>query len=342
MAALDAIGIDKSFGDARVLRAVGLRVEPGRVHALLGENGAGKSTLINVIAGVVRADAGTVTVGDAIGPFSDPRAAERNGVATLHQEHAVVPGLSVAENVLLGRPMPQRVGFVRWAALRHEVEAIFDRLGYRIEVDRDAATLGPIERTMTLLARALSLDCRLLILDEPTAALTEHERSKLFAAIRRATALGVGVLYVSHRLDEVFEIADTYTVLRNGEVATTGEIAATSTADVITAMVGRTLGAVFPERNPAADTRLLSIRDVSGRRLRGVDLDVRAGEIVGVAGLAGSGRSELLRIVGGAQRRVSGTISIGGYDGERTPPLARPPPRRRLRPGGPARRGAGP
>jgi ABC-type sugar transport system ATPase subunit len=312
VAALDAIGIDKSFGDARVLRAVGLRVEPGRVHALLGENGAGKSTLINVIAGVVRADAGTVTVGDAIGPFSDPRAAERNGVATLHQEHAVVPGLSVAENVVLGRPTPHRAGFVRWAALRHEVEGIFDRLGYRIEVDRDAATLGPIERTMTLLARALSLDCRLLILDEPTAALTEHERGKLFAAIRRATALGVGVLYVSHRLDEVFEIADTYTVLRNGEVATTGEIADTSTADVITAMVGRTLGAVFPERNPAADSRLLSIRDVSGRRLRGVDLDVRAGEIVGVAGLAGSGRSELLRIVGGAQRRVSGTISVGG------------------------------
>ena len=312
MAALDAMGIDKTFGDARVLRAVNVRLEAGSVHAVLGENGAGKSTLINIIAGVVRADAGTVTVGDAVGPFSDPRDAERNGVATLHQDHAIVPGLSVAENVVLGRRTPQVAGFVRWTALRHEVEETFDQLGYHIDVQRDAATLGPIERTMTLLARALSLDCRLLVLDEPTASLTEHERSRLFAAIRRATKFGVGVLYVSHRLDEVFEIADSYTVMRNGEVVAVGSIADTTATDVISAMTGRSLDAVFPPRRPAGDAPLLTVRELSGRRIRDVSLDVRAGEIVGVAGLAGSGRSELLRILGGAQRRAAGTISLDG------------------------------
>lgn len=318
--ALDAVGISKSFGDARVLRAVAVRVEAGVVHAVLGENGAGKSTLINIIAGVVGADGGTVTVDGAIGPFSDPRDAERNGVATLHQDHAVVPGLSVAENVLLGRSTPQRAGFVRWAAMRRQVEATFAQLGYTLDVQRDAATLGPIERTMTLLARALSLDCRLLVLDEPTAALTEHERRKLFAAIRRATALGVGVLYVSHRLDEVFDIADDYTVLRNGEVVASGPIAGTTTADVISAMTGRSIDAVFPPRRPARDTTLLTVRNLGGRRISGVSLDVRAGEIVGVAGLAGSGRSELLRILGGAQRRLSGTIALRGAAADRRHP----------------------
>jgi ABC-type sugar transport system ATPase subunit len=314
VAALDAVGIDKTFGDARVLRAVDVRVEPGRVHALLGENGAGKSTLIKIIAGVLAPDAGSLTVGDADGPFTDPRDAERNRVATLHQEHAVVPGLSVAENVMLGRPTPQLAGFVRWAALRREVEAVFARIGYSIDVERDAATLGPIERTMTLLARALSLDCRLLILDEPTAALTDHERSKLFAAIRRAASLGVGVLYVSHRLDEVFEIADTYTVLRNGAVVAHGAIADTTTTRVITAMTGRSIDAVFPPRQPAGDAPALRVRGLTGRRIRDVDLDVPTGEILGVAGLAGSGRSELLRIIGGAQRRAAGSIAVHGTD----------------------------
>ncbi len=227
-AALDATAIEKSFGASRVLRDVSVRIAPGEVHALLGENGAGKSTLIRIIAGALQPDSGTVTVGEAIGPFSSPHDAERNGVATQHQELAVVPGLSVAENVMLGHGTPQRCGFVRWAALHRRVAEIFDRLGVELDVRRDAATLSPVERTMTLLARALSIEARLLVLDEPTASLTDLERSKLFAAIRRAVALDVGVLYVSHRLDEVFEIADTYTVLRNGAVVASGRIADTT------------------------------------------------------------------------------------------------------------------
>jgi ABC-type sugar transport system ATPase subunit len=291
-----------------------VRVGPGEVRALLGENGAGKSTLIRIIAGVIQADAGAVTVGSAVGPFSDPHQAERHGVATQHQELAVVPGLSVAENVMLGHGTPQRGGFVRWGALHRHVRAIFERLGVTIDVRRDAATLSPIERTMTLLARALSVDARLLVLDEPTASLTDIERDKLFAAIRRAAALGVGVLYVSHRLDEVFEIAETYTILRNGEVVASGTIAGTTTNDVITAMTGRSIDAVFPERRQPDGTPMLAVRDLDGRQIRRVSLDVGRGEIVGLAGLAGSGRSELLRIIGGAQQRAGGGVALHGHE----------------------------
>jgi ABC-type sugar transport system ATPase subunit len=312
LAALDAAAIDKSFGASRVLHGVGVRIAPGEVHALLGENGAGKSTLIRIIAGVLQPDAGTVKVGDSVGPFANPHDAERNGVATVHQELAVVPGLSVAENVMLGHGTPQRAGFVRWATLRRGVRDIFDRLDVAIDVRRDAATLSPIERTMTLLARALSVEARLLILDEPTASLTDVERATLFAAIRRAARLGVGVLYVSHRLDEVFEIADMYTVLRNGEVVATGTIAGTSAGDVITAMTGRSIDAVFPDQNPPSGVPMLTVRDLAGRRIRGVSLDVGRGEIVGVAGLAGSGRSELLRIIGGVQPRGAGRVVLYG------------------------------
>ena len=156
---------------------------------------------------------------------------------------------------MLGHGTPQRYGFVKWAVLHRHARAIFHRLGVTIDVRRDAATLTPIERTMTLLARALSIDARLLVLDEPTASLTDVERTKLFAAIRRATASGVGVLYVSHRLDEVFAIADTYTILRNGEVVADGAIAETTASVVITAMTGRSLDAVFPERRKQATCR---------------------------------------------------------------------------------------
>jgi ABC-type sugar transport system ATPase subunit len=310
--ALDASGIDKSFAASRVLQGASVRVAPGEVRALLGENGAGKSTLIRIIAGVIQPDAGAIRVGRAVGPFSNPHEAERHGVATQHQELAVVPGLSVAENVMLGHGTPQRGGFVRWGELHRRVRAIFDLLGVTIDVRRDAATLSPIDRTMTLLARALSVDARLLVLDEPTASLTDVERDKLFAAIRRAAALGVGVLYVSHRLDEVFEIATTYTILRNGEVVASGAIENTTTNDVVTAMTGRSIDAVFPERRQPDGAPMLVVRDLDGSRIRQVSLEVGRGEIVGLAGLAGSGRSELLRIIGGAQQRAGGTVTLNG------------------------------
>ena len=314
VAALDVAGIDKSFGTTRALDGVSLRIAAGEVHALLGENGAGKSTLIKIIAGALRADGGSIAVGASVGPFSDPHDAERQGVAALHQELAVVPGLSVAENVMLGHGTPQRFGLVRWSALRRRVEAIMQRLDVVIDVGRDAASLTPIEKTMTLLARALSVEARLLVLDEPTASLTDVERTKLFAAIRRATDLGVGVLYVSHRLGEVFAIADTFTVLRNGRVVASGAIAGTTARDVIAAMTGRSIDAIFPPLNATRGETVLAVHDLCGRRIRDVSLGVARGEILGVAGLAGSGRSELLRIIAAAQSPSGGVVTLQGEE----------------------------
>jgi len=310
--ALEVEHIRKQFGEARVLDDVSLRVRAGEVHALLGENGAGKSTLIRIVAGALRPDAGSVSVGGVRGPFATPREASRHGVATLHQELGVVGGLSVAENVLLGEAVPHRAGLVRWRALRSRAAAVFEQLDYAIDVRRDAATLTPIEQTMTALARALSRAARLLILDEPTAALTDAERTKLFAALRRVAKAGVGIVYVSHRLAEVFDLADTYTVLRNGAVSARGTIGATSPDDIVMAMTGRRIDAIYPPRGNATDDVVVEVAGATGHRVRRVDLYAARGEIVGIAGLAGSGRSELLRLIAGVQR---GTVAVR-LDGE--------------------------
>jgi ABC-type sugar transport system ATPase subunit len=305
-------GLGKVYGDARVLDAVDLEVWAGEVHALLGENGAGKSTLIKIVSGVVIPDEGSVTVDGQPLHFGSPQAAMRVGVATLFQELSTVGGLSVAENVLLGRPTPSRFGVVRWGDLNDRARALFETLGQDIDVTQDADALSPVGKTMTALARALSQESKLLILDEPTAALTDAETSRLFEAIDRLKAQGIGVVYVSHRLEEIFDIADRFTVLRNGQKVDEGDVADTSVDGVIAAMAGRPIEAVFPAWEAAArETRLRAV-GLSGRRIADVSFELRAGEVLGVAGLAGSGRSELLRLLGGAARRDGGTITLDG------------------------------
>ena len=238
MTVLTVRGLSKTYGDARVLDAVDLEVGPGEVHALLGENGAGKSTLIKIVSGVVTPDEGTVVVDGRELHFGSPQEAMEVGVATLFQELSAVGGLTVAENVLLGRPIPSRLGVVSWGALNDRARELFSMLGQDIDVTEDADTLSPVGKTMTALARALSQESKLLILDEPTAALTDSETSQLFAAIERLQAQGIGVLYVSHRLEEVFGIAGRFTVLRNGQKVDEGQLADTSVEGVIAAMAG--------------------------------------------------------------------------------------------------------
>ncbi len=307
---LRAEGLTKRYGDARVLDDVSLSIPAGEVHALLGENGAGKSTFIKIVAGVVTPDAGSVTIAGAPLRHGSPHAAQEAGVSTLFQELATVPGLTVAENVFLGRPVPARAGVVRWGALNDAARALFAGLGQEIDVTLDVERLSPVERTMTALARALSLDARLLILDEPTAALTDAETRALFDAIGRLRARGVAILYVSHRLEEVLRIADRYTVLRNGRTVAAGPIAGTTAGDLVAAMAGRPVDAVFPAWTPAAGSVVLRAEGLHGRRIRDVSLELRAGEVLGVAGLAGAGRSELLRILGGASRPRAGRILL--------------------------------
>jgi ribose transport system ATP-binding protein len=310
--ALSIQGLSKSYGDALVLDAVDLEVGAGEVHALLGENGAGKSTLIKIVSGVVSPDAGSVAVAGQELRFGSPQAAMEAGIATLFQELSVVGGLSVAENVLLGRPTPSRLGVVDWRAMNSAASELFSTLDQDIDVTQDADRLSPVGKTMTALARALSQESRVLILDEPTAALTDAETSQLFAAIRRLQDRGVAILYVSHRLEEVFGIASRYSVLRNGRKVDGGRLRDTSVDGVIAAMAGRPIDAVFPSWEPAIHDVRIRVTGLSGRRIRDASLELHAGEVLGVAGLAGSGRSELLRLIGGASKPTAGHIELDG------------------------------
>jgi ABC-type sugar transport system ATPase subunit len=305
-------GLSKSYGDARVLDSVDLEVAPGEVHALLGENGAGKSTLIKIVSGVVTPDEGSVKIDGQALPFGSPQAAMEVGVATLFQELATVGGLSVAENVLLGRPTPSRFGVVRWGELNDRVRALFEMLGQDIDVTQDADALSPVGKTMTALARALSQESKLLILDEPTAALTDAETSRLFAAIERLKAGGIAILYVSHRLEEVFDVAGRFTVLRNGHKVDEGALHETSVEGVIASMAGRPIEAVFPPWEATPGDVRLQATSVGGRRVQDATFDLRAGEVLGVAGLAGSGRSELLRLLAGATAKRAGQLTLDG------------------------------
>jgi ABC-type sugar transport system ATPase subunit len=310
--ALVAMGLRKSYGDVVVLDAVDLVVEAGEVHALLGENGAGKSTLIKIVSGVVSPDAGVVRVGGRTVAHGSPTAAMDAGVSTLYQELAPVPGLSVAENVFLGPLTPSRFGMVDRRRLHEAARRLFADIGRDMDVTQPAERLSPVDQTMTAIARALARDSRLLILDEPTAALTDAETSELFRVIERLRERGVGILYVSHRLDEVARIASRYTVLRNGRRVAEGPMAGTTVEAIIGSMAGRPIDTLFPPHAAGPGSPLLHAEGITGRMVGDITLDADAGVVLGVAGLAGSGRSELLRILGGASRARAGTMTLAG------------------------------
>ena len=322
-------GLTKSYGGVTVLDHVDLELEAGEVRALLGENGAGKSTLIKILAGVVRRDSGSVHLDGAEIVIDNAHDARRLGIATLHQETAIVPGLSVAENILLGHDQhadgkvrTSTFGVVRWRELRRRARELLAELGQELDVDMDASRLTPVGKTMTAIARALSQEARVLVLDEPTAALTDHETNQLFAAMDRLRARGVAILYVSHRLEEVVRVCSTYTVLRNGSRVAEGNLVDTDIPSIITAMAGRPVETIFPPRSGSPGDVVLEVRGLSGRRTVGVDLDLRAGEVVGIAGLAGSGRSEIVRMIAGAQRRRSGIVRVATASGLESLPMS--------------------
>ncbi len=319
---LAATGLRKSYGDVVVLDDVDLEVAAGEVHALLGENGAGKSTLIKVVSGVVTPDRGEVRVGGRLVAHGSPTAAMDAGVSTLYQELAPVPGLSVAENVFLGPLTPSRFGMVDRRRLHDAARRLFADIGRDMDVTQPAERLSPVGQTMTAIARALARESRLLILDEPTAALTDAETGELFRVIERLRERGVGVLYVSHRLEEVARIASRYTVLRNGRRVADGPMAGTTVEAIIASMAGRPIDSLFPPRASHPGAPLLHVRDVSGHVVREITLEATAGVVLGVAGLAGSGRSELLRIMGGASRAHGGSMTLAGQPYRPSSPAA--------------------
>ena len=313
---LTARGIVKEFSGVRALDGVDLEVRPGEVHCLLGQNGAGKSTLIKVLAGAHQPTAGTVRWRGEEVVLASPVAALRAGIATMFQELDVVDGLTVAENIHLGNET-SRAGLTRRRAAHARTRELLRRLGHdEISPTREVGSLSAAGKQVVSMARALSHDARLIVMDEPSAVLDSEEVANLFRVVRQLTAAGVAVLYISHRLEEIRRIGDRITVLKDGRTVAAGlPVAGTPTAELIRLMTGRAVDQVFPARTPVPADRetLLEVRDLG---LRGsfsdVSFSVRAGEVVGLAGLVGSGRSEILETVFGARRATAGQVLVGG------------------------------
>jgi ribose transport system ATP-binding protein len=307
-------GLVKDYPGVRALDGVDFAVEAGQVHCLVGQNGAGKSTLIKCIAGLVTPTAGEIVVDGAPLPPGDPTTALARGVATIYQELDLVDDLTVADNLFLGHEL-RRGPVIDRRATRTEAAALLERLGHGdIPTKALVGTLAPAAKQVVSIARALTRRARLLIMDEPTAVLGGHEVETLFAVVRRLTAEGVGVVYISHRLEEVAAVADTITVLRDGRTVATGLPPDTRRPELIAAMVGREFAEAFPERDLDRELGPVALRvEALTRRpaVVGASFEVREGEILGVAGLVGAGRTELLRVVAGVDRPDSGTVTVG-------------------------------
>ncbi len=315
--------IGKRFGGVRALNGVSVSVEQGTVHAVIGENGAGKSTLGKILAGSLAPDAGEIVIDGEAVSFRSPREALSSGIAAIAQELLVVPRLSVAANVFLGAE-PRRAGWVKRGALRQRFEALAGEAGFTLPPDRPAGSLRTAEQQQIEILRALARNARLIVMDEPSGALSEPDTVRLHEIIRSLTQAGKSVLLVSHFLREVLELADTVTVLRDGKLVHTKPAAQETEATLIQAMLGRPLDAAFPAKpahRPDAPSAL-SVRELSAPGVNGVSLQVREGEIVGLAGLVGSGRSELARAIFGTDRRQEGEVELAGGRLRTTPILS--------------------
>jgi ABC-type sugar transport system ATPase subunit len=314
---LELEGAGKTYPGVRALQGVDLGVERGEVHALLGENGAGKSTLMKVVAGAVTPDAGQMTVGGSPVPLGSLEAARASGVALVYQDLSLVPQLSVGENVLLGRWPTTRWRTVAWEELHAAARRHLGGIGLDVDPRRRVDELGMAERQLVEIAKALSGDVRVLLLDEPTSALSDPEARRLFGIVRDLTASGVAVVYVSHRLPEVLDIADRISVLRDGQLVGTVRAAEVDEARLAKMMVGRTLGggAAAPAAPPAGNGAPAALRArglARPPRLKPVDLELRAGEVVAVFGLVGSGRTRLARTLFGLEPATGGTLEVAG------------------------------
>ncbi len=309
--------IRKHFGATKALDGVTLEIRPGRVHALVGENGAGKSTLMNVIAGGLQPDAGTMTVGGAPYRPAGPLEARQAGIALIHQELSLCDHLTVAENILLGRE-PRRAGRYDRAAARAEAARVLEPFHHpELHPDRIVADLPIAARQVVEICRAVSADARVVLMDEPTSSLPREDVERLFDLVRRLRARGVAVVYISHFLEEVRAIADDLSVLRDGRTVWTGAVDVLTDAQIIGHMVGRDVADLFPVRrsSPAPTVRFEAEGVTVGVRVRDASLRVRAGEIVGIAGLVGAGRTEFLRgVMGLEEREVSGRLQVDGRD----------------------------
>lgn len=311
-AALRMTGISKSFPGIRALSDVDLDVDAGEVHAIVGENGAGKSTLVKILAGVHHPDEGTIELGGDAVRLSDPIEARRHGIGMVYQELNLVPDLTVAENILLG-VTPSRWGLVNRRALRQQARAVLDELDARIDTDDLVGSLTVSQQQIVEIAKVYASRPRIVVLDEPTSSLSEHETQSLFRIIGRMTAAGIAVIYISHRLREVLDIAQRVTVLRDGRLVETRPTSGVSAPEMIRLMVGRELTDVFPKREVELGEVVLSVAGLSRTGdFDDISVTVRAGEILGMAGLVGAGRTEIARAIFGLDTIDAGTIEVDG------------------------------
>jgi ABC-type sugar transport system ATPase subunit len=312
---LTLAGISKGFPGVRALSGVNLEVRTGEVHGLLGENGAGKSTLIKIVAGAYSPDEGEMHFADAPVRWSSPREAKQHGVHVVYQEFALFPQLSVAENIFVGHELRNAFGLADHARTRREASDLLQKLGVSLDVDAAVSSLSVADQQMVEIARAMVHNVKLLVLDEPTAVIAGREVALLFDLLRRLRESGVSVLFISHRLDEVFAICDRVTVLKDGRLVGTRDIADVTRERLISMMVGRDLGDLFPPRPLAArwgEPVLRTERVAVGDRVRDISIEIRAGEIVALAGMVGAGRSELALGLFGAVPLSGGAIHVNG------------------------------
>ncbi|WP_199191358.1 sugar ABC transporter ATP-binding protein [Amycolatopsis sp. CA-126428] len=312
-------GIRKEFPGVLALDGVDFRMYPGEVHALMGENGAGKSTLIKVLTGVYGVDAGTIELsGDEVA-FTGPGEAQQAGISTVYQEVNLCPNLSVAENVCLGRE-PRRFGRIQWGPMRRRAEELLARLDVHVDVSAELSTCSIAVQQLVAIARALDVDARVLVLDEPTSSLDAGEVEQLLKVVRSLRASGMAILFVSHFIDQVFAIADRMTVLRNGKLIGEYPTAEITPVELVTKMIGKELQVLEdledsgPSRAEVAGAPVLLAAEGLGRKggVAPFDLAIHAGEVVGLAGLLGSGRTELARLLFGADHADSGSVQVDG------------------------------
>ncbi|TVT44546.1 sugar ABC transporter ATP-binding protein [Amycolatopsis rhizosphaerae] len=312
---LEVRGVTKSFGAVAAVDGVSFPLYAGEAHALVGENGAGKSTIVKMLAGVHRPDSGSLLVDGAEVDFASPADAKAAGIAVIYQEPTLFPDLSVAENIVMGRHPRGRLGMIDRAAVRAEAEQLFSRLGVRIDPSRPARGLSIADQQIVEIAKALSADARVLIMDEPTAALSVFEVERLFNVVRALREEGAAIMFISHRFEEITELCQRVTIMRDGRHVSTDPLADLTVDEMVRRMVGRELDALFPKQDVTPGEVVLEVEGLSREGVfRDISFSVRAGEIVAFAGLVGSGRSEVVQAVFGVDERDAGVVRLNGKE----------------------------
>lgn len=308
-------GIDKSFGSNQVLKDAGFVLSDGEVHALMGENGAGKSTLMKILTGVYTKDAGTIYVDGQEVHYKNPQEAEKAGIVFIHQELNVLYDLTVEENLFIGKEIKNKFGLCNQKAMRKKAEEALNRLGVQISPSEVMSNLSVGQQQMIEICKALMVDAKVIIMDEPTAALTQSETLVLFDVIRSLKKAGVSMVYISHRMEEIFELCDRISVLRDGTYIGTKNIPETNMNEIVKMMIGREIGERYPARNCKIGKTVLEVKGLTKKGVfQNVSFEVKAGEVLGVSGLMGAGRTEIMQAVFGNLPYESGSIEIDGKE----------------------------